>query len=139
MERAPLDDHLDGVGPPGRDQHGWLAVGQREVRDDDGALLLVTAVGPVADRGLQPSAELGLDRPVGAPRHHRALQAPQDEVAEERLTVLLAHPGNVTAVGGGHRTAGELLGGGEQAAPLALQQVHHVQVFALLLGQRSLG
>jgi hypothetical protein len=66
------------------------------------------------------------------------VQPPRVELAEERLAGLLAHPGDVTSVGGGNRTAGELLGGGEQAAPLALQQVHHVQVLALLLGQRSL-
>jgi hypothetical protein len=40
-----LGQHLDGVGPAGRDENGRLAVGIREMRGDDDAALGVRRVG----------------------------------------------------------------------------------------------
>ena len=129
---------LDGVGPARGGQHGLFAVGQREVRDYDGASLGVGAVGPVGQRRLERAAELALARPVGAPWHHGLLQAPQDEVTQDVLAVFLADIGGITAVRRRAHPSGEVLCIGKQRSPLGLQEVDHPQVLALLLQVRSL-
>ena len=60
-------------------------------------------------------------------------------MAQEVLPVLLADVDDVVALLVDARPAGEFLGVGEQAPPLRLQQVDHVQVLALRLGVAALG
>jgi hypothetical protein len=138
VEGGSLRDHLDRVGPSGRDQHRRLAVRQWEVRDHHGAVLFVASVGPVAQRGFLPRAEIRFVRAVGAPGHDRLPETPENHVAEERLPVLLAGPRHVPPVVGRRRGAREVLGIREQAPPLALEQVHHVQVLSPLFEKRPL-
>jgi hypothetical protein len=109
-----MGQHLDGVGPPGRDENGRLAVRIREVRGDDGAPLGVRPVSPVAQRRVQRAAELGLVGTIAAPRHDRFFQAPQDHVAERVLPVFLADVRQVAAAIDDTGPAGEILGIGEQ-------------------------
>ena len=59
-------------------------------------------------------------------------------MAEQVLAVLLRGVDDRLAVGRDVGRAGELLGVGEQVAPLRLQQVDDVQVLALRLGVAAL-
>ncbi len=87
-------------------------------------------------RLLQRAAELRLVRPIGTPRHHRFLQSPQRQVSEHVLPIFLrAVDDGVAAVR--HRCPERILGVGEEMAPLRLQQVDDVQVFALRLAVRA--
>ena len=58
---------------------------------------------------------------------------------EKVLPVLLADVNDVVAVLGDTRPPGEVLGVGEEVAPLGRKQVHDVEVFPLGLGMASLG
>ena len=128
-----MGQHLDGVGSAGRDENGRLAVRIREMRGDDGAALGVRPVGPVAQRRVKRATELGLVGTVAAPRHDRFFQAPQDRVPEHVLPVFLADIRHVAAAVDDTGPAGEILGIGEQRAPLRLQQIDDPQILAPLL------
>ena len=96
-------------------------------------------VRPRAQGRLHGAADLCLARPVRAPGHDVALEAHQDHVAHHVLPVLLADIYDRVSAPRDVGLAGELLRAGEEAAPLALEQVHHVQVLGLRLVQRALG
>src|SRR5262249_23728511 len=66
-------------------------------------------------------------------RHDRFCQAPQDRVAEGVLPVFLPDIRYVTAAVDDTGPAGEVLGVGEQRAPLRLQQIDDTQILAPLL------
>ena len=106
----------------------------REVGRDDRAALRVRTVSPVAEVGIESTTELGLVGTVAAPGRDGLLQPPQDEVAEGVLAVLLPDVGEVSAATeNGIGTAGiaataEVLGVGEEGAPLGLQEVDDPQV-----------
>jgi hypothetical protein len=93
----------------------------------------VRPVGPVAQRRVQRAAELGLVGTIAAPRHDRFFQVPQDQVAERALPVFLADIRHVAATVDDTGPAGEILGIGEQSAPLCLQQIDDAQILAPLL------
>ena len=113
------------------------------MRGDDGAALGVRPVGPVAQRHVQRATELSLVGTIAAPWHDRFLQVPQDHVAERVLPVFLADIRHVAAavddpvlanpVLANTGPTGEILGIGEQRAPLRLQQIDDPQILAPLL------
>ena len=133
---VPVLDHLHRVGAAGGNQHRRFAVRVRQMRNDHRAALGVAGVGPVRHRLLQRAAQLRLARPIGTPRHHRLLQSPQRQVPQHVLAIFLrAVDDGVAAVR--HRCPERVLGVGEEMAPLRLQQVDDVQVFALRLAVRA--
>ena len=99
--------------------------------------LCVSAVGPVAQIGVHRTGMLRLTESVAAPGHHVLLQPPQNHVSEGVLPVLLSDVDEVASVTGDARRAREVLRVGEQAAPLRLEQVDHVQVLGLRLAVRA--
>ena len=105
--------------------------------DDHRAALRVAGVGPVRERGFHRAARLRLRRSIGAPGHHRIREPQQRQVSQEVLPVLLGDVDDGAAVVGHARTADEVFGVGEERAPLRLQHVDHVQVFARGLDVRA--
>src|SRR2546423_641666 len=83
-------------------------------------------VRPCRQRRIERATQLGLIRPIRAERVDGLLQAEHGQVAEHMLPRLLRSPHNRSAITGYERLAGELLGIGEQRAPLRQEQVDHV-------------
>jgi hypothetical protein len=127
-------EHLHRVGASGGDQNGRLTVGVREVCRDDCAALRVRTVSPVAEVGIEGTTELGLSGPSLHQGMTGSFSPHRTEVAEGVLAVLLPDVGEVSAATeNGSGTAGiaataEVLGVGEEGAPLGLQEVDDPQV-----------
>ena len=108
-----MAQHLDRVGAPGRDQRGRLAVGKRQVRDNDRAALRVALVGPIAHGHFERAAQLGLVGAVAAPGHDCFLQTEQRQMAKHVLAIFLRGVNDVRTARGDARLARELLAIGE--------------------------
>src|SRR5207244_8388567 len=104
-----------------------------------GPALGVAGVGPGGHCRLERAAKLGLARAVRAPGVDGAAQAEQRQVAEQVLAVLLRRPDDSPAILGEGRLARELLGVGEERAPLREQQIDDVEVLALALAAAARG
>ena len=125
-----LAEHFDGVNAAGGDEGGGFAVGTGQMGDDDVATLGVGGVGPMGEGDLKGAAGFGLTRAIGAPGHDGFLEAEEGEVAEEVLPVFLGDVDDGAAVVGNAGTADEVLGVGEEAAPLGGEDVDDVEAFA---------
>ena len=138
----PPRGHLDPVDVPAHDRRRVLGPRIGEVRHDHQPPLLAALARPLRQEGFHGVAERRL---VGSPRGHRRDDAPlvaqERDVAEDVLAVLRAHPHEVLAVAARFpRAPGglpvEVPDVGHQLAPLARQEVHHVDALGRPLQQR---
>ena len=125
-----LAEHFDGVDAAGGDEGGGFAVGAGEVGNDDVAALGVGGVGPMGEGDFEGTAGFGFAGAIGAPGHDGFLEAEEGEVAEEVLPVFLGDVDDGAAVIGHAGAADEVLGVGEEAAPLGSEDVDDVEAFA---------
>ena len=122
-----LAEHFDGVDAAGGDEGGGFAVGAGEMGDHDVAALGVGGVGPVGEGNFEGTASLGLAGAIGAPGHDGFLEAEQRQMAEEVLPVFLRDVDDGAAVVRHAGAADEVLGVGEEAAPLGGEDVDNVE------------
>ncbi len=130
MGEVLLAEHFDSVDAAGGDEGGGFAVGAGEMGNDDVAALGVGGVGPVGEGDFEGAAGFGFAGAIGTPGHDGFLEAEQGEVAEEVLPVFLGDVDDGAAIIGNAGATDEVLGVGEQAAPLGGEDVDDVKAFA---------